>query len=380
MALIGTALALSFVALRAGLPGDLFTPPLNSGPPALSNHPVYSRYRYGGENKIVDIGTQPLFLPGVISEVMKRDAILKSELAERGLEARFHSFLKGADVNYFLASGDLEAGIGGDMPTLMACANSSVSVASLIDQQFSAIVARQQMMIPELKNQRVGYAYGSNAHHILLEVLAAEGLDSDDIHMVPMDVDRMATALHDGIIDAFSAWEPIVSIATYKYPEFAVIRRVLTTGYLYFSQAFSQSSPEIVRLIVASQLRAMAWIKTSDDNLMEASAWALDAGKKIGGDTDGITARLLSDIVNEGLLGYSASALITEKSLAENNALFPEFRFLQTLGEIPQKMRWNEIRNCFDNTLVPEILSQPERYQLSIEAIIGEFSELNRNE
>lgn len=362
--LLGVALVWLLISQGTAWLEHSVTPNLQGKPPALATHPVYSSYQFGDDHKVFDIGTQPLFLPGVITEVMQRDEILKSQLAVRGVVARFHAFLKGADVNFFLASGDLEAGVGGDMPTLMACANSNVVVTSLIDQHFAAIVARQPLMIPELKGKRIGYAYGSQAHHILLEALAVEGLGPDEINMIPMDVDRMADALHAGSIDAFSAWEPTPALAINKYPEFISIRRALTTGYLYFSRSAAQNSPAITRLVVASQLRAMAWLATSNEHLHTASSWALDAGRELGGDTEQVTASLLASIVRKGLLGISGSAFIIDSVLADGGALFREFQFLQTLGEIPENTNWSDIDSCFNRGLVPEIVSQPELYQL----------------
>ena len=372
LALLGAALAVPLFAVRSGLLEFSDNQEQIGELPALSNHPVYRHYQFGDSYKVIDIGTQPLFLPGVISEVMKRDTILKSELAEVGVEARFHSFLKGADVNFFLARGDLEAGIGGDMPTLMACANSSVSVTSLIDQHFVAIVARKSMMVSELKGKRIGYGFGSNAHYALLEALASEGLGPGDVSLIPMDVNDMASSLESGSIEAFSAWEPTPTIVLHKHPEFVSIRRVLTTGYLYFSEPFKQSSPQIVRLIVASQLRAMAWIIASDENLLAASTWTLNAGKMIGGDVDDVSPELLSDIVNNGLLGNSASALIAEKSLKENSSLFREFRFLQSLGQVPENKQWDDINSCFDQKLALDIISKPEQYRLSTDDFLGD--------
>lgn len=360
------ALVLLLLAYAVGLFDRSDSSFLTRSPPDLTGHPVYSSYQFGNEDKILDIGTQPLFLPGVISEVMKRDAILKSVLAERGVEARFHPFLKGADVNFFLARGDLEAGIGGDMPTLMACANSAAVVTSLIDQHFAAMVARQPLLIPELKGKRVAYAYGSQAHYALLDALAAVGLEADDVRMIAMDVDSMPDALHDGSIDTFSAWEPIPTIAINKYPEFVPIQKTLTTGYLYFSRSFAVNSPELLRFVVASQLRAMAWITANGNNLQTASSWAVDAGAELGGDAGEVPAKLFAAAVKDGLLGISASAVILDSSMEEDSALFREFRFLRALGEVPDTTRWHDISSCFDRTLVPEITAQPERYELYV--------------
>lgn len=356
------------VVLAVGYRMDLFErsvpSPLTGNAPSLANHPIYSGYRFGSKGNVIDIGIQPLWLPGVISEVMRRDAILKSQLAERGMEVRFHSFLKGADVNFFLESGDLEAGFGGDMPALTACAKSEVSVASLIDQSFASIISRHPMMIPELKGKRIGYGFGSNAHYMLLEILAGEGLGPDDVRMIPIDVDSMSDALRDGRIDAFAAWEPTPTIAMNMYPEFVAISRGLTTGYLYFSRTFAERESETVKTVLASQLRAMSWITKSTGNLLRASQWTLAAGKKIGGETETMTPELFASIVYDGLLGISSSALLPAKDMARNGRLFREFNFLQEIGEISKTTKWEDVTSCFDRALVPEVLLQNERFQL----------------
>lgn len=76
----------------------------------------FEGYQFGNPETVIDLGIQPLWLPGVISEVMRRDSILHEALAKRGFEIRFHAFLKGADVNSFIASRHLEAGIGEYIP------------------------------------------------------------------------------------------------------------------------------------------------------------------------------------------------------------------------------------------------------------------------
>lgn len=373
LAIVGVLSALLVLAL-VGYRLDLFERPVPSPSTGnaqdLSSHPIYGGYLFANEGTVIDIGIQPLWLPGVISEVMRRDTILKSALAERGMEIRFHSFLKGADVNFFLERGDLEAGIGGDMPALTACAKSAVSVVSLIDQSFASIISRRPMMIPELKGKRIGYGFGSNAHYMLLETLAGAGLSPDDVRMIPINVDSMPDALHEGMIDAFAAWEPTPTIAMRKYPKFIAISRGLTTGYLYFSRPFAERQPEVVEHVVASQLRAMAWIFKTTDNLSRASQWTLAAGKKIGGETDLITPELFSSIVNDGLLGISSSASLPEKDMAVNGRLFREFHFLQEIGEVSGTAKWEDVTSCFDHALVPELYSQNERFQLNADGFI----------
>ncbi len=47
-------------------------------------------------------------------------------------------------------------------------------------------------MIPDLKNKRIGYAKGSNAHYMLMEIFSAEGVKPNEVKMIPMDVQQFS--------------------------------------------------------------------------------------------------------------------------------------------------------------------------------------------
>ena len=117
------------------------------------NNPItsYDEYNYGESDKIIDIGIQPLWIPtNIICEVMKRDLILKEVLDKMGMELRFHNYLKGADVNNYILKGELEAGIGGDMPAVTISAESDILIPVLIQHGFTSIVSKHHMVINEL--------------------------------------------------------------------------------------------------------------------------------------------------------------------------------------------------------------------------------------
>ena len=246
--------------------------------PELSKHPIYSNYEFGEDESVIDIGTQPIGVsPGIIGEILEHDAVLRAALAELGLELRIHHFLKGADSNFFLQRGDLEVVTGGDMPALTACANMDTVVATLIKKGFSSVVAREQMLMTDLKGKKVGYLFGSNAHFALLQSLEDVGLDEADVHLVALDVPEMPGALDRGDIDAFSTVEPNTSLALAEYDDFVVIHRSLNTAYLYFAGSFAERNPEAARLIVASQIRSMGWMREAKDNILEASRWTIQS-------------------------------------------------------------------------------------------------------
>ena len=333
--------------------------------PDLANSPVYKEYRFGQDASIVDIGIQPLWLPGIITEVMRRDRILAQALNGLGLEARFHPFLKGADVNYFLARGDLEAGIGGDMPAIMACVQSKVVVTTRVDHSFSSIVARTPMLVRGLRGKTVAYGRNSNAYRMLMELLAADGLDESNVRLVALEVNEMPDALASGTIDAFAAWEPAPTIALNRDPAFAVIGRGTTTGYLYFSETFARVNREAVQQIVAAQMRAINWLRLDHDNLLLASQWALVAGAEFTGEPMQITGEQLASVFEESFFNLTDSTgILSPRFLGPTGQLARKFQFLKGRGLISEATTWDTVAHCFDTTVGDEILSAEQPFRL----------------
>ncbi|MDZ4163559.1 MAG: hypothetical protein U1C55_00360 [Smithellaceae bacterium] len=142
----------------------------------LSTHPVYSGYNFGKDEKVIDFGTQPLASTmGVITELMKRDGILRGELKGRGSEIRFHPFYKGADINFFVRNGEIEVATLGDAPAIAIASSYDAILVALVKQGYSSLIARERMLINELKGRKVGYTAGSTAHYIPLRDFERKG-------------------------------------------------------------------------------------------------------------------------------------------------------------------------------------------------------------
>ena len=326
--------------------------------------PLYSTYEFGQSDNVIDVGVQPVWIPtNIITEVIKRDMVLKDELAQKGLEIRFHGFRKGADVNFFLDRGDLQVGVGGDMPALTAAAKSDVLVASIIQKGFCSIVARRQMLTTDLKGMRIAYGYGSISHYRLLHLLLSVGLDESDVDLVAMDVGMMPEALKQGEIDAFAAWEPAPAIALITCEDARVIHRSLSSGYLYFSRSFAQQRPDAMRLIIAAQIRALKWLKNRDRLLM-ACRWAITGEQSLTGRTSPLSERAYMTLAKKDLLGLTLFPAITAEELGPSKSLRDEFRFLKRMGSIPANSQWDDIAKCFDTGIVEELAQNRRKHRL----------------
>ena len=103
----------------------------------------FDKYGLSPASAPLDLGIQPLGYPsGLISAVMQHDRILKDALIKAGHPLQAHAFRRGADMVKPLADKRLEAGLLGDMPTILAAASGSIWIVGLVKQTSTAIVAR----------------------------------------------------------------------------------------------------------------------------------------------------------------------------------------------------------------------------------------------
>ncbi len=330
----------------------------------LGEHPVYKNYLFKKDEGVIYMGTQPLYVPtGLITEAMRRDLLLYKDLEELGLQLHCFAFLKGNDVNFFLHRGQLDIGIGGDMPAIGIAARMPVIIPAIVQSGPTSLVTRQPVLIKDLKGKRIAYALGSNAHYMLLNLLSTEGEPDKDFELIPMEVSHMPEALHQGEVDAFAAWEPTVEIAVQTYGCQAFFSNT-STGYIYFSKSLAAKHPEAMKCILAAEIRAINWIKKDTNNLKKACRWALEAGLLLTGRKIPLTVPQYAKLAEKDLLGRFSiiSNRIPEASLRENATLHTEFLFLKKIGKINGGGRWETVRNSFDTTLADEITNNRVKY------------------
>jgi ABC-type nitrate/sulfonate/bicarbonate transport system substrate-binding protein len=335
----------------------------------LRNHPIYSQYTFNQDDTIINIGIQPLYLPtGIIFEAIKRDTILKTALLQLDREIRYYSFLKGADVNFFLQEKLLDGGVGGDMPALSASSKVDLVIPVRIQKGNASIVSAKPMLTNDIKGKRIAYPLGSVSHYFLLKLLQSAGVGENEVTLIPMDVSLMPAALHDQKVDVFSAWEPLVASAMKQHPEFFIPYRQITTGYLYFLNDVANRDRETVSHILAAAIRAIKWLKSDRDALVSACQWNITEMERLTGETSILTAREIAQLALQDILRYSSlysSIVIKKENTRINDILHSEYTFLRALGQVQDSRTWEQVRKGFDDSLIVEILNNPEKYHLN---------------
>jgi ABC-type nitrate/sulfonate/bicarbonate transport system substrate-binding protein len=325
--------------------------------------PYYAAYGLTADSPAVDVGVQPLGYPaGVLTAALNHDAILRARLAAMGQPVQLHPFRRGADMLGLLEDTRLEAGLLGDMPTLLAAARGHVYIVGLAKQSPTAIVARNQTQLQGLRGKRVGYVEASSAHQTLLQGLASAGLGEKDVRLVSMSVDAMPDALKQGDIDAFAAWEPAPSIALTGNPEAKVVFRGYSSDYFVVSTRFADRYPAATDALVAAYVRGIEWLRLSQKNVERAARWAQQEAEVFSQRPSAFPVERIAAITRRDILNIPSAPSIIRNPKAPP-PLLEEFEFLKRLGKIPGDGSWHRVTRALDNDILTRVLTQPREHE-----------------
>ena len=344
-------------ALVAGFVGLLWF-----GPSLAEEY--FDKYGLAPTSTPLDLGTQPLGYPsGLISAVMHHDRILKAALIKAGHPLQAHSFRRGADMVKPLAEQRLEAGLLGDMPTILAAANASVWIVGLVKQTSTAIVAKGDTTVQGLAGKRIAYVETSSAHHTLLQGLSSAGIKENEVKLVPMGIDAMPDALENGEIDAFAAWEPGPSIALGKSGKNSIVFRGLSSDYFVIERSFAQRSPEASDALIAGYLRAIEWMRRSQKNIELAAAWTKADAEQLTDKPGTLPIAQIVAITRREILNVPSAPAI----LSNPNAppLKTEFDFLSDQKKIPANGLWKNVETALSFNGLARIMAEKRKFQIN---------------
>jgi NitT/TauT family transport system substrate-binding protein len=324
----------------------------------------FDRYPLSVASPALDIGVQPLGYPsGVISSVMQRDQILKSELDKLGHPLKAFGFRRGADMISMIRDGRLEAALLGDMPTIFSAIEGETWIIGLVKKTSTAVVARKRNQIQQLNGRRVGYVETSSAHHTLLQGLASVGMSERDITLVPMGIDQMPAALEREEIDAFAAWEPAPSTALSNNTNNHIIFRGLSADYFVINRSFQKKHPEAALVLIAGFVRAIEWMRRNTGNLEQAIRWTMADGETLSGKVPDLSIAQGVNITRRDILNIPSAPTI----LPDADGKLPlatEFHFLKQLGKIPANNTGTKLTESFSYDGLAQVMKDPRRYNI----------------
>ena len=325
----------------------------------------FDRYGLSPDSPALDLGVQPLGIPsGLISSVMGRDRILKRALEAANLPLKPHPFLRGADMVALLADRRLEAGLLGDMPTILTASTGNVWVVGLVKQTSTAIVAKGDLQVGGLAGKRIAYVASSSAHHTLLQGLASAGLSEAQVKLVGLRVDEMPAALERGEIDAFAAWEPAPSIALAASAKNRIVFRGRSSDYFVIERTFERRQPEAARELTASFYRSLEWMRRSQSHLDRAAGWVMADAQALSGKPMALSVAQIGAIAKREILGIPSAPAIPESP--GTPTLEGEFQFLAKLQKLPAGASLENVGGALRYDGLAKVLAEPKKYQLRV--------------
>lgn len=332
------------------------------GAPAAAQAYV-DRYALAANSAALDLGVQPLSYPnGVIGAVMRHDRILQAELTRLGTPLQMHAFKRGADMLPPINEHKLDAGLIGDMPTVVVASTQKVWIVGLAEVSQNAIVTRGGARVKDLAGKRIGYVPVSTAHSTLVQGLSAARLSTSDVILVPLSIGELPGALARGEIDAMAAWEPAVSQALGAHRENRIVFRSQSVDYFLISRAFASQSPEAAQALVAGYVRAFGWMRQSRANLEKAAHWVLEEGQAFTGAPIPIAVERIADMTRGGVLNIPSAPVIVRTSVTA--PLKAEYDLLASLNQLPEGAQWAHVASSFDYDGLRSVLQQPRQFKV----------------
>ncbi len=263
------------------------------------------------------------------------------------------------------------------MPAIRAAASDEVAIISIIQEGPVSIVSRDMGEVRMLKGKTDAYAIGSNAHFYLFNTLRKNSVNISEVKLVQLDVPDMPEALHEGRIDAFAAWEPTPAIALDRYNNLMITHRGKSYGFLYVKKDLLDRSPEVVYHLLASEIRALRWLKKNDRNLHVSSKMLIDASLVLTSQGIPLTVEQISALAKKDLprIYIKNYPRIPADLLSQHGMLKKEYEFLKNLGFISQDKTWEEIKIKFDLNAIETVISAPLKYRLFEEINFGNHTE-----
>ncbi|RLF94421.1 hypothetical protein DRN52_05155 [Thermococci archaeon] len=205
-----------------------------------------------------------------------------------GIEVEHTLFSSGGESNEALIAGLIDINCGADARTVSlfnAIPDQALIIGTVQRGNRYTTVVRVDSPYKswaDLVGKKVATRFGTGAEMVLRKYFAKAGFKWEDFEWVNMKVEDMPAALEQGLIEAFTAWEPTPAIA-----EAQGIARVLRTygdvalvpASIHTTKEFAYNNREAVVRFLAAQLEKADMIK---NNPKEAARIASEAAAKKG--------------------------------------------------------------------------------------------------
>lgn len=218
-----------------------------------SNTTTANEKKGKNENLTVNIGIQQSLGPLLIA---KEKGWFEEEFAKVGVKVNWTVFQSGPPHFEAMAANRLDFGAVGNSPVVAGqAANIEFKeIANVSDGlKGNAILVPGNSPIQtlkDLKGKKIAVAKGSSGFNVLYRALENAGLKPNDVKIIQLQPDEAQPAFETGAVDAWSIWEPFVSLQTLKKNARVLADgkslNVYSPGFLIARTEFTKEHPDLV--------------------------------------------------------------------------------------------------------------------------------------
>jgi len=190
------------------------------------------------------------------------------------LKVEIAQFANGPAQNEALKAGQINIANMGDLPVIQLWANGTdIQVISYLSDSPDGytLVANKRSGIKtlaDLKGKKIATQFGSNHHKTILKFLAAHGLDANTTEIVNLQRPEARTAVQQGIVDATTFEEPVLSEAL---KDDNIVKISTSRGYdkainvTFIQTDYAKKNPQIVSRYLKVINQTNDWIAQNPD-------------------------------------------------------------------------------------------------------------------
>lgn len=239
-----------------------------------------------GQERNVRIAIQPsaAFIPLYIA---RYKGFIEDSLAQKKVSVQWQDFESDPSINESLSADMSDIGVIGDVPTVLALANSTpmklVGIPARGPDAYAVLTQKQNTAFnsaKELKGKKIATVFGSTGHNFTTLLLKKFGLTFDDIEFINISSTEAETILVSDLADALVIWEPNITRLTEKGVAKVIARGSETSlkgtnGFVAREEFLSENS-DIIQAILKEYVRAAELIPGLDSRTKERVAAQLN--------------------------------------------------------------------------------------------------------
>lgn len=167
--------------------------------------------------KVINIAVQQSLTPLLLA---KQKGWFEEEFKKQGIKVKWNEFQSGPPQFEGISAGKIDFATVGNSPVIAAqAAGIDFKELSVYSDGLkgNAILVKKDsgiQSIKDLKGKKVAVAKGSSGFDFLYKVIDKAGLKPDDIEAIQLQPDEAKPAFESGSVDAWSIWEPFISLET----------------------------------------------------------------------------------------------------------------------------------------------------------------------